>query len=79
VVVHTAFGSFWFWRNALAVLALVLVGCSSHVSPFVRNVRALPDGTIHVERCELTQNTAFSWAVDVDECKWSRLGDAGAP
>jgi hypothetical protein len=65
-------------RRAL-VLALVLAGCTSHVTSFVRNVRALPDGTIHVERCELTQNTAFSWAVDAEECKWSRLGDAGVP
>jgi len=65
--------------SVFGVIGLIfLSGCTSHISPIVRNVRTLPDGSIHVERCELTQQNVFSWSVDVDDCKWSKL-TAGTP
>lgn len=60
----------------LVVSLVFLGGCASHVSWFVRDVRALPDGTMHVERCELIQSPVGA-SVDVGPCTWRALGDGG--
>ena len=57
----------------MGVIALLSCGCTSTAGPYVTNIKAPGDGTLHVERCYVEFTTFLRGSVSTGECTSEKI------